>query len=306
MLIAIVVAIAVSVWAGIDAERRRPGRAGVGSRRALTLVLYTVLPFVVFFNLVHVELDRDLLGGVGVALLAVAICAVAALAAGRALRLRDDQTGALVTCVLIANTGYLGYPLVAALLGIDRLSEAVAYDVGVGTVALLIGGFGVGAALGTDAGDGPRERVGSFFARNAPLYAAAAALVAPASLAPDLLVDLSRLSIALLLPVGFFAVGAALAEDAADGAVPLPPPLERPTLVVIAIKLVLLPGLLLALAAPLIDLPGTFLLLAAMPSGLNSMIVAHTYGLDLRLTAEAVSWTTAIVIAGAIAGSIAL
>jgi predicted permease len=35
----------------------------------------------------------------------------------------------VICCTLVANTGYLGYPLVAALLGFDRLSEAVIYDV---------------------------------------------------------------------------------------------------------------------------------------------------------------------------------
>jgi predicted permease len=57
-----------------------------------------------------------------------------------------------------------------------------------------------------------------------------------------------------------------------------------------------MPALLFALAAPLIELPSTFLLLAAMPSGLNAMIVAHAYGLDLKITAGALTWTTAIVV----------
>ena len=40
------------------------------------------------------------------------------------------------------------------------------------------------------------------------------------------------------------------------------------------------------LAAPLIDLPGPYRLLAAMPCGLNSLIVSHAYGLDMRIVAE--------------------
>ena len=76
----------------------------------------------------------------------------------------------------------------------------------------------------------------------------------------------------------------------------LPPPLTPAVAAVIAIKLVLMPALLLLIAAPLIDLPSTFLLLAAMPSGLNAMIVVHAYGLDLKITAGALVWTTAIVV----------
>ena len=50
------------------------------------------------------------------------------------------------------------------------------------------------------------------------------------------------------------------------------------------------------LAAPLIHLPDAYRLLSAMPSGLNSLVVAHAYGLDMEITAEAVTWTTTIVV----------
>ena len=80
--------------------------------------------------------------------------------------------------------------------------------------------------------------------------------------------------------------------------------LSRATAGVIGTKLVLLPALLYLLALPLIDLPSTYLLMAAMPCGLNSMIVAHAYGLDLRTTAEAVTWTTAIVVVVALVASL--
>jgi predicted permease len=65
----------------------------------------------------------------------------------------------------------------------------------------------------------------------------------------------------------------------------------------------LLPVLLYAISLPLIDLPGTYLLMAAMPCGLNSMIVAHAYGLDLETTAEAISWTTVLVVGVALVAS---
>ena len=44
--------------------------------------------------------------------------------------------------------------------------------------------------------------------------------------------------------------------------------------------------------------------MAVMPAGLNSMIVAHAYGLDLKTTAEAVTWTTAIVVVVALVASL--
>ena len=294
---AIVATIIAASAAGIWAERRYGGRAGIAARRALILVLYGVLPPATFFNLVRVNFDADL--GAGVALGWAALVGAAVLAwfvASRLLRLPRPAVGSVVCCTLVANTGYLGYPLVAALLGFDRLSEAVVYDVLVSSPALLLGAFSIGAAFGERAGETPGQRVAAFFLRNPPLYAAALALVAPDSLAPDSLVDASRVAIVAVLPLGFFAVGAALAEESAEGAVPLPPPLDPSVATAVGFRLVVAPALLYALAAPLIDLPGPYLLLAAMPCGINTMVVTHAYGLDLRVSAGAVAWSTAIAV----------
>ena len=54
------------------------------------------------------------------------------------------------------------------------------------------------------------------------------------------------------------------------------------------------------LAAPLIDLPAAYRLMSAMPTGLNAMVVSHAYGLDNQIVAEAVTWSTAIVIGAAL------
>jgi predicted permease len=301
-MLLIIAAIALSTTAGIAAEHRWPRRATDASRKSLLWVLYLVLPPVTFFNLVHVEFDTDLVGGIILGIVSTALAGTAAWAIGsRLLHLSRPVTGAMVSCTIVANTAYLGYPMAATLLGSDKVGEAVAYDIGVGAPALLIGAFAVGAAFGASAGTGRRERTGAFFARNLPLYAAIAALLAPESLAPDVLVDISRVIVVALLPVGFFAVGTALAQEADEGKVSLPPPITKATIAVVGTKLVLLPGLLLLLAMPLIDLPSTYLLMAAMPCGLNSMIVAHAYGLDLATTAEAVTWTTALVVVVALA-----
>jgi predicted permease len=300
-VITIVGATAVGVWA----ERRYGGRAGIGARRALLFVLYVVLPPATFFNLARVDVDVDLGVGIVVGWAALAIATLLAwLIASRALSLSRPAVGSVICTALVVNTGYLGYPLVAALLGFDRLPEAVAYDVLVSSPALLLGAFSVGAAFGERAGEGPRERVAAFFTRNPPLYAALLALVAPDSLAPDVLVDASRIAIVAILPLGFFAVGAALAEEAEEGAMPVPPPLDAPVATVVALRLLVAPSLLYLLALPLIDLPETYLLLAAMPSGINSMIVTHAYGLDLRISAGAVAWSTAIAVAAIVPVSI--
>ena len=40
--------------------------------------------------------------------------------------------------------------------------------------------------------------------------------------------------------------------------------------------------------------------MSAMPTGLNAMVVSHAYGLDNQIVAEAVTWSTAIVIGAAL------
>jgi predicted permease len=298
----IVLTIIVATAAGAWAERSYGGRAGIATRRALIFVLYVVLPPTTFFNLARVRFDADVGVGIGLAYLALALAAAGAwFVASRPLGLRRPAVGSVICCTLVANTGYLGYPLVAALLGFDRLSEAVIYDVLVSAPALLVGAFSVGAAFGERAGETPRQRVVAFFVRNPALYAAGLALIAPDSLAPDVLVDASRIVIVALLPLGFFAVGAALAEEAEEGTIPVPPPLDPAVAAAVALRLVIAPGLLLLLALPLIDLPGPYLLLAAMPCGINTMIVTHAYGLDLRISASAVAWSTAIAVVVAVA-----
>jgi predicted permease len=218
----------------------------------------------------------------------------------RLLRLERPTAGSVIVGTLAPNTGYLGYPLCASLLGFHALGQAVVYDVAVSVPNLLLLGFGVGAAFGTKAGEGLRERLVAFFTRNPPLYAAIAGLLAPDSLAPTWLVDVSRGAVVALLPIGFFAVGAVLAEEVEDQRIDLGSPLDPPLATVTLLRLVVAPGLLFVLALPLIDLPGPYLLLAAMPCGINTLLIAHVYGLDAKLAARAVAWTTAIAVVAAL------
>ncbi|HET8593310.1 MAG TPA: AEC family transporter [Solirubrobacterales bacterium] len=319
-----IIAIVLSGAAGVAAERRWPASAVWWARRALVFSLYTLIPFVVFFNLARVEIDADLGGGLVIGWVAILTAAgIAWLVGERLLRLDRPATGALITGTLVPNSGYLGYPLVASLLGFDALGEAVVYDIAVPAPSLLLLGFATGAAFGTRAGEGFRERMIAFFTRNPPLYAAIAALLAPDSLAPDLLVDISRGVVVALLPIGFFAVGAVLAGEveeirgraddprAPDSATRDTPkarpvssrlgsPLDPPVGAAILLRLLVAPGLLLLLSLPFIDLPGPYLLIAAMPCGINTLVVAHVYGLDVKLAAQAVAWTTAIAVTGAL------
>jgi predicted permease len=297
-----IVAIAISGAAGVAAERRWPALAVGWARRALVVSLYTLIPFVVFFNLARTHINADEGGGLVVGWVALlAATGTAWLVGTRLLRLNRPSRGSLITATLVANTGYLGYPLCASLLGFHALGEAVVYDVAVSSPALLLLGFGTGAAFGTKVGDGYGDRVVAFFTRNPPLYAAIAGLLVPNSFAPNVLVDISRGFVIALLPIGFFAVGAVLAEEVEGRRVRLGSPFHPPIGAAILLRLVIAPGLILLLSLPFLDLPGPYLLLAAMPCGINTLLVAHIYGLDSKLAAQAVAWTTAIAVVAILA-----
>jgi malate permease and related proteins len=296
-----IAAIAISGAAGVLAERRWPATAVGWARRLLVLSLYTLIPFVVFFNLARTHINADEAGGLVIGWVAIlAAAGIAWVVGSRLLRLSRPATGSLITATLIPNSGYLGYPLVASLLGFHALGEAVVYDIVVPAPSLLLLGFGTGAAFGTKVGEGFRDRVIAFFTRNPPLYAAIAGLLVPDSLAPDVLVDISRGFVIALLPIGFFAVGAVLAEEVEGRRVQLGSPFDPPVGAAILLRLMIAPGLLLLLSLPFIDLPGPYLLLAAMPCGINTLLVAHVYGLNSKLAAQAVAWTTAIAVVAAL------
>ncbi len=295
----ILLAIVVSVAAGIFGERRWPDKAGTGSRRGLLLILYFVLPPIVFFNLVHVELSFG--GGAGIAagiLTSICVGLLAWVFAVPVLKLSRPVAGAVIVSSILANTSYLGYPLVYTLIGGDALTDAVLFDVVVSYLTLMIGAFGVGAAFGTKAGEGFRERVKAFFFKNPLLVAAILGLLAPESFAPDLAVEISRILVLLPLVVGFFAVGAILTEEVRDGVMKVPPRPHRPLGAALFCRLIAAPSLLLLFTLPVSGVPASYYLLAVMPTGLNSMIVGHAYGLDLRTCAEAIVYSTTIVLVG--------
>jgi malate permease and related proteins len=303
-VILVAVAIAAATAAGVASERRFGAPAQAASRTAIAALLWFVLPYVTFFTVARLEIDTGVGVGLGLAYVELALVGVLAYLLGsRVLRLRRHQTGALIVVCIMANTGYLGVPLCAALLGTDQLAEAVAFDTVVSGPMFFVVGFAVGAAFGTAAGETLGARVRAFVFRNPPLVAVVAALVAPDALAPDVLVDIAEVLVFAVLPVAFFILGVNLAAEAEEGALPFPPPMSRAVATALGLRLLVAPALMLGLVALTVDVPDAYLVQAAMPSGINSLVVAHAYGLDLRLTATSIAWSTAVVVVAALAGA---
>jgi predicted permease len=304
-VIAVTATIVGSLLVGIGAERRYAGRAQGWARTVLTVTLFGLLPFVAFFNVARLPVSVELAAALGLAILVAGVVALIAwLLATRVLRTPRATAGSVMVSSIQGNTGYLGLPVTFAVLGGGALGNAIAYDTVLSVATLLLGGAAIGAALGDRAGAGARERARSFLTRNPPLIAVILGLLAPDALAPQALVDASHAVAVALAPLGFFALGAILAGEAEHGALGFPPRLTAPVGAAVALKVLVTPLLLLAVTAPLVDLPRAFLLQAAMPCGINGLVIAHAYGLDLRTSAGAIAWSTGIVVAAATIGAV--
>jgi predicted permease len=298
----VALAIVAATGVGVGSERRWGDGALAVSRRLVDLIVWVLMPFVVFFVIARLEIGGGVGAGLAFGYAELTVVGLLAYAIGtRVLRLPRPAVGSLVCVVILANTGYLGIPLNAALLGHDALAPAIAWDTLISNVMLYTAGFAVGAALGTDAGETPRERLRAFLTRNPVLYAVVAGLVVPDVLAPDVLVDAAEIVSLSLLPLGFFLLGVNLMSEGEHGGVRFPPPLSAPIATAMVLRMLVAPALLIGLAAAIVDVPDAYLVQAAMPSGINTLIVAHVYGLDVRLAASAIAWTTAVAVVAALA-----
>lgn len=304
-MIALAAVIVAATAAGALGRRGRPEGAERLAHRLMNAILWVLLPIVVFFNMAALELTVQVGAGIAFAYVGLAMTMTLAWVVGaRVLRLPRPATGALIVSAGLANTGYFGLPFNAVTLGPEALPEAVTYDVLVSGVALVTVGFSVGAAFGTGSSKAA-DRLRAFLLRNPALWAAVAGLLAPEALAPGWAVDASRVLVVASVPIGFFAVGVALAGEsyAGDGRRRgAPAPLDRPVAAAAALRLLVTPAVLLALSALLVTAPDAYLIQAAMPTGVNTLVIAHAYGLDRRIAAGAIAWTTAIaVVVGVVA-----
>lgn len=294
--IALTIATATAVGFGVE-HRWGELRSQLAADRVMALMLWVLLPPIVFFNIADLQLSAGVGLGVVFGWVGLGASMLAAYAIGKwVLHLPRASTGTLMLAAGLGNTGYLGLPFTAALFGFDDVGDAIVFDILVSALALLTVGFGVGAAFGTVA-EAPRDRVAAFFTRNPGVWAGIAGALAPAALSPEWAVDASRIAVFAMLPLGFFVVGVALASEAEEGALKFPPPLTAPVGVALALKLVLFPAIVFGLSLAIIDVPDPYISQAAMACGINSVLIAHVYRLDRSLAASAVAWSTAIVVA---------
>jgi hypothetical protein len=296
-VLAVILTVIVAVGVGVAIERRSNAAAHCVRHLALQTMLWVLVPFVAYVNVARVHLSVD--AGLSIAIAGAAFVTGGALIGllGRGpLALERPVAGAAIVATIQANTAYLGLPLCAALFTHAELTQAVAFDALISLPMFAFGSYSVGAWFGHAPERGLRDRVRVTLTRNPLLAALIAGLLVPDAWAPHALVTPSRIAVFALLPLGFLIVGVTLADEAQDGTLRIPPPLTAPIASVIVLRM-LFPVTVLALVGLLLlDVPAPFLLLAAMPTGVNTLLVAHATELDLSLTAASITWTTAIVL----------
>lgn len=295
----IVLTTIVATAVGVAVERRDNARAHTARLVLLQAMLWVLVPFVAYVNIARAHLTLD-------ATLSIAIAAASIVVAGTIMwrlargpfALPDASTGAAIVCTIQANTAYFGLPVIAALFTHAQLSQAVVYDGLVSLPMFVIGSFSVGARLGHASRGGLREQLKTGLLRNPVLWAVLAGLLVPESWAPEALVTPSHVAVYALLPLGFFIVGVTLGDEAKDGMLRIPPPLTPPLAAVVLLRMAFVPLVLAVVGLTLIDVPPPFYVMAAMPVGVNTVLVGHATGLDLRLTSSSIAWTTVVALVG--------
>lgn len=295
----IVLTVIVATAVGVAVERRDNARSHTLRQATLQTMLWVLVPFVAYVNIARAHLTLD-------ATLSIAIAAASIVVAGTIMwrlargpfALPDAATGASIVTTLQGNTAYFGLPVIAALFSHEQLSQAVVYDGLISLPMFVIGSYSVGARLGHAREGGLRAQLRTGLLRNPVLWAVVAALLVPEAWAPEALVTPSHVAIYALLPLGFFVVGVTLGDEAKDGMLRVPPPLTPPIAAVVLLRMAFVPLVLLVVGLTLIDVPAPFYVMAAMPVGINTVLVGHATGLDLRLTSSAIAWSTVVALVG--------
>jgi predicted permease len=249
------------------------------------VVLYVCLPAAVLRYVPGLQLDPSLLGLALVPWLLMGVVWALVTLAGWLWGLSREMQGALLLCVGMCNSSFLGYPMVRALLGEAAVPYAVVYDQ-FGSFLLL---STVGPYVLARYGEGEAPALSSLLAQMARFPAIWALLLAltvfPPS-APLWVQGVLRSLSDAMLPMVMLAVGMSIRLHLGRE--------ERGPLVA---GLLLRLGLLPALAVPLswaLGLSGPMLqacvLESAMPSMVSAAALAMARGLQPRLCAALVGY----------------
>lgn len=260
-----------------------------GSRVLNAVIIYAALPAFIFDVVVRASLSVGLIEAAAVAwavsLLGIVLAWEIAI---KALHLPPRTAAAFLLVAALGNTGYIGYPVVAALLGQKALPAAVFYDV-FGTVAVL---FTIGIAIAARYGE-HEGRVNA--AKELLTFPAVIAMVValvwrvvpwPAAVSTTVM-GWTGLAANMVTPLIMVSLGISLDLSALRGS-------SASLGAVTGIKLLVLPALAVGIGVIARDTSGLRLLAlqAGMPSVMLSLVIGQRFKLDTAFIASAILVTT--------------
>lgn len=261
---------------------------GPKDTKALNVVIvYVGLPAFIF-NAVHgAAISVEHLAVVGVSWAVFTGTLACAWLVQRAFGMRRDRAGGFMLAASLGNTGYLGYPLTAALLGVSAVPYAVFSDVFGTVAALVVVGLPVAARMGR------ANRAQPNAIRELLTFPAVIALLAALAMrsvaVPDPVSDGLVLLASLVAPMIMLSVGLSLRPAAVlSGAAAIAG--------VVAIKLFVAPLIALGLGGLWLDGDAlrVAVLQAGMPSMMLTLVVGERFGLDTEFIAGALFVTTVL------------
>jgi predicted permease len=249
------------------------------------VVIVLCLPALIFIHVPTLEPSWSLLPLAVVPWLLLAMTVALVLWAARCFAFSRPVTAVLLVLIPLGNTSFLGFPLIEALLGADKVRYAVVYDQ-----------FGSFLIVCTHVlfvlawyGDGPAPSVAVIAKRVVsfpPFIALVAALLLGNDWFPSWLMALAETLAVMLLPLVTLAVGLQLKLR-------LVPEYRWPLAIGLAGKLLVLPAAALGLAVlmkterPILDV---IVLESAMPPMITAAALAASARLAPQLASALVAW----------------
>ena len=270
---------------------RGSGRLPEGGHTALNAVVINVgLPAFTLAQLGDVHWSRDMLLPVALPWLMFGLGFVVFVTAGRIMRLEPGTTGALMLCGGLANTSFVGLPMIAAFYGSEHLATGMVMDQ-LGTY-LILNTLGVAVALayGRQARHEPlgqaARRALHVLSSYPPFLALLATVVLLPFGLPPPVSELARSLGSIVVPLALMSVGAQLRLGSASD-------VARPLALGLAFKLIAAPLALLGGSVAL-GLHGRSLEVGlfetAMGPQIGASIVALQHGLDRRVITAMVAF----------------
>jgi predicted permease len=255
---------------------RRSGRLPDNSHVALSsFIIYISLPALTLLQIHNVRLQPALLYAVAMPWLLFLAGAIFFWSIAKAMRLTPQTTGALILTGGLANTSFVGLPMIAAFYGASGMAIGILIDQ-LGTY-LVLSTLGVTIAALYSAGKPSGSEIVRRIYTFPPFIALLIALVVLPFEYPQWLIDvLSRLG-DTLVPLALVSVGLQLRFDQFNG-------IKAPLAIGLAFKLLLGPLILTLLYIGLLRVNGSVIQItlfeSAMGPQIGASIVAIQHGLN--------------------------